>query len=52
MTISVSDCAKYDMVKYAKGIPEKFKTIYLAYNKRFSVIKDQAISKKCYKRKI
>jgi glycosyltransferase involved in cell wall biosynthesis len=43
MTISVSDRAKFDMVKYAKGDPEKFRTIYLAYNDRFSVIKDKEI---------
>ena len=48
--ISVSDCAKNDMVKYAKGIPEKFKTIYLAYNKRFSVIKDKQYIKNAKKK--
>ncbi len=41
--ISVSDRAKFDMVKYAKGDPEKFKTIYLAYNNRFGVIKNQQL---------
>lgn len=44
--VSVSDRAKYDMVEYAKGDPEKFKTIYLAYNKRFGVIKDEEQLKK------
>ncbi len=43
--ISVSDRAKYDMAKYAKGDPEKFRTIYLAYNKRFGIIEDQEILK-------
>jgi glycosyltransferase involved in cell wall biosynthesis len=41
LIISVSECAKNDMVKYAGADPNKFRIIYLAYNKRFRVIKDE-----------
>ena len=39
--ISVSKSAKNDMIKYAKADPTKFRVIYLSYNKRFKVIKDE-----------
>jgi len=38
LIISVSDCAKNDIIRYTGADPSKFRTIYLAYNNRFNVI--------------
>jgi len=41
LVLSVSECAKNDMVKYARADPQKILTIYLGYNHQFRVIKDE-----------
>jgi glycosyltransferase involved in cell wall biosynthesis len=41
LILSVSECAKKDMIKYTGADPNKIVTIYLGYNQRFRVINDR-----------